>query len=154
MLRAAVSSLLGGGGGGDRTAQPVASNEMAEDSTEAGASTRDSFDLCGSSDDEAEPVATPTPLSIRVKAEGAKKAIKTEGKRSSPAADDDDDDECQIDDRPHKAARSSSAITPLSSPTGDSDDVMVTGAIDPSMAFAHARCALDPSAPQSSAPWH
>ena len=153
MLRAAVSSLLGGGGGGDRTAQPAArSNEMAEDSTAADASTRDSFDLCSSSDDEAEPAATPAPLSIRVKAEGAKKAIKTEGKRSSPAADDDD--ECQIDDRPHKAARSSSAITPLSSPTGDSDDVMVTGAIDPSMAFAHARCALDPSAPQSSAPWH
>jgi hypothetical protein len=147
MLRAAVSSLLGGGGG-DRTAQPAAtSNETA-----AGASTRDSFDLCSSSDDEAEPAATPAPLSIRVKAEGAKKAIKTEGKRSSPAADDDD--ECQIDDRPHKAARSSSAITPLSSPTGDSDDVMVTGAIDPSMAFAHARCALDPSAPQSGAPWH
>jgi hypothetical protein len=143
MLRAAVSSLLGGGGGGDRTAQPAArSNEMAEDSTAADASTRDSFDLCSSSDDEAEPLATPTPPSIRVKAEGAKKAIKTEGKRSSPSADDDDDDECQIDDRPHKAARSSSAITPLSSPTGDSDDVTVTGAIDPSMAFAHARCAF------------
>jgi hypothetical protein len=136
MLRAAVSSLLGGGGG-DRTAQPAAtSNETA-----AGASTRDSFDLCSSSDDEAEPAATPAPLSIRVKAEGAKKAIKTEGKRSSPAADDDDD-ECQIDDRPHKAARSSSAITPLSGPTGDSDDVTVTGAIDPSMNFAHARWAF------------
>ena len=127
-----------------------------------GDSAGDPFDLCGTSSEEDEmqpvdPVGPPPEQPAKVKAEHAKNA-----KRSTAAVEDED---CQIDERrPAKAARPSGAISPLSSPAGDGagdgdGDVMVTGAIDPTMGFAHARhnCRvpgmefISASAPSSSA---
>lgn len=133
----------------------AAASNSGEDGTGASGSAGSSdsaIDLCGSSSEdemehEKENDVPPVPAQqVKVEAK-ATLVAKTEGKRRPIAAashlhkEFDCNADCRIDDeRPAKAARSSSRIIAArSSGCGGGEDVEVTGAVDPSVAFAHAR---------------